>query len=468
MSGTPKKIAVIGGGISGLSLAYRLQQISKEKNQAVEIHLFEKSTRTGGTIQTRHQDGFTFEKGPDGFIQQKPVVRDLAKELGIDNELISTQSANRRSLILQNDKLIEVPDGFYLMSPAKIIPFLRSPLLSWHGKLRTLFEPFIPAKKDDTEESLASFVRRRFGKENLEKISQAMLGGIYTADPEHLSMPAALPRFIELEKKYGSILKGVIASMAKTKDVRGPRYGLFGSFHNGMSPLTNALTAKIPVDHLHLNAEIQSIQLESSTQNWKIKTNNQEYDFDKVCLAVSAFAASTILSDLTQDQRHQFRSIPYAGSAILHFGFKSEQIKNRPSAIGFIVPHKENKSFIACSFMSNKYENRAPKGFDLIRVFAGGAMQEEVLNWPVEELRNKVLEEISAVLNIQGDPFIEDVAIWPKSMPQYTMGHLERVKRVQQTVQSYPNLYLLGNAYGGVGIPDLVEKANELAKNILN
>jgi oxygen-dependent protoporphyrinogen oxidase len=201
MTAAPKKIAVIGGGISGLALTYRLAQLSKSKNIPLEIHLFEKNSVLGGTIQTETRDGFILEKGPDGFIQQKTTVHELAKELGIESQLIGTQSNNRRSMILQNNTLIEVPDGFYLMSPAKIIPFLKSPLLSWKGKLRTLCEVFIPKKTDGTEESLAHFVRRRFGHENLEKISQAMLGGIYTADPEHLSMQAALPRFVEMEKK---------------------------------------------------------------------------------------------------------------------------------------------------------------------------------------------------------------------------------------------------------------------------
>ena len=180
-----KKIAIIGGGISGLSLAYQLQKRFGQ-NPLVQIDLFEKKDRLGGVIETKTTNGFVIEKGPDGFLQQKPTVPNLAKDLGIDQELISTKLENRRSLILQNNRLVEVPDGFYLMSPSKIIPFLKSPLLSWKGKFRTLVEPLIPAKKDNAEESLSDFVRRRFGQENLEKISQAMLGGIHTADPDKL------------------------------------------------------------------------------------------------------------------------------------------------------------------------------------------------------------------------------------------------------------------------------------------
>lgn len=455
-------IAIVGAGISGLTLAYRLQQ------NGHHIQLFEKGNRAGGTIQTHQKDGFIFEKGPDGFLQQKTVVRDLAKELGIESDLITTMSANRRSLILQNGKLIEVPDGFYLMSPAKIIPFLRSPLLSWRGKVRTLLEPLVPKKKNGKDESLACFIRRRFGRENLEKISQAMLGGIYTADPEQLSMQAALPRFVELEKRYGSVLKGIIATMAQTKDVRGPRYGLFGSFKNGMSTLVNTLVEKLQPGSLHLATNVESILYDSSSQKWAVKIGTDEKKFDHVCLAVPAHAAAKILSFLSEDQKKTFQSIPYAGSAILHFAFKSEQIRNRPAAVGFIVPHKENKHLIACSFMSNKYENRAPAGYDLIRVFAGGAMQEEILQWPIEEMRRTILEEVRSILNFEGDPVMEDVAIWPKSMPQYTMGHIERSAEIKRIIQSMPNLHILGNAYCGVGIPDLIERANGLAEKISN
>jgi oxygen-dependent protoporphyrinogen oxidase len=468
MSLTHKKMAVIGAGISGLALAFRLQQWTKDKPQSIEVHVFEKSSRTGGTIQTENREGFMLEKGPDGFIQQKTTVLDLAKELGIENELIGTQSQNRRSLILQNNRLIEVPDGFYLMSPSKIIPFLRSPLLSWKGKLRTLLEPFIPSKTNDAEESLANFVRRRFGQENLEKISQAMLGGIYTADPEKLSMQAALPRFIEIEKKYGSILRGVIATMSKSKDVRGPRYSLFGSFYNGMSRLTNALTAKIPVENLHLNSEIQGIEYNTLGKCWKVRTPNQEMEFDQVCFAIAPYQLSKLLQGLTDHQKEALDSIPYASSAIFHFGFKAEQVQNKPKAIGFIVPQRENKHFIACSLMSNKYENRAPQDHLLIRVFAGGALQEEQLNIPTHELRNKILSELKTILNIQGEPVLEDHVTWPKSMPQYTMGHMDRVTQINDLISKFPNLHIIGNGYGGVGIPDLIEKANHLAKKISN
>lgn len=454
MSSVPQKIAIIGGGISGLTLAYRLHQ----KKTSDDIHLFEKSKDLGGIIQTENRNGFVLEKGPDGFLQQKTTVRDLAKELGIENELIATKTENRRSLILQNNQLIEVPDGFYLMSPSKIFPFLQSPLLSWKGKLRTLCEILIPPKKNNTEESLAAFVRRRFGRENLEKISQAMLGGIYTADPETLSMQAAMPRFVEMEKNHGSIMKGILKTMSSQENISGARYGLFGSFRDGMSTLVEALQNKIPAGSFHTNTPVEKIHYDSQTLKWKLYTNQIEQNFDRVFFALPPYQIANIFENLTENEKHVLQSIPYASSALFHFGFKSSQIRSKPNAVGFIVPHKEHKHFIACSFISDKYENRAPAGFELIRVFAGGALQENLLQMPTTELRSKIFQEVSKILDIQGEPILEDFAAWPQSMPQYTMGHLQRVEEIQNIFKKFPNVSLLGNAYKGVGIPDLIDR----------
>ena len=463
MTSAPQKIAIIGGGISGLSLAYRLGKLTPHPT----IELFEKSSSLRGTIQTEIRDGFVLEKGPDGFIQQKTTVRDLARELGIEQELIGTQSTNRRSMILQDNRLVEVPDGFYLMSPAKIFPFLKSPLLSWSGKLRTLCEIFIPAKKNDEEESLANFVRRRFGKENLEKISQAMLGGIYTADPEALSMQAALPRFVEMEKKYGSVMKGILATMASQGGVSGARYSLFGSFKNGMSTLVNTLAQNLTHTQIHLQCNVQSLTFEPSTKKWVLRTNDREVKFDHVALAIAPFQIAKFLTGLTLEEQKLLQSIHYASSAVFHFGFKEEQIQNKPSAVGFIVPNRENKHFIACSFVSDKYEHRAPQGYVLVRAFCGGALQEKHLDMDAHQLRNLVLQELRPILGIQGEPVLEDYAKWPQSMPQYTMGHIQRIESIRSTLSRFPNLHLLGNGYGGVGIPDLIDHAHQLVNQTM-
>ncbi|MCC7460325.1 MAG: protoporphyrinogen oxidase [Proteobacteria bacterium] len=464
MIAPPKKIAIIGGGISGLSLAYRLNKLNTSN---LDIRLYEKSDQLGGVIQTEEYNGFIIEKGPDGFIQQKTTVQELAKELKIDHELITTKSQNRRSMILQNNKLVEVPDGFYLMSPSKIKPFLKSPLLSWKGKIRTLLEAFVPAKKTDDEESLADFVRRRFGKENLDKISQAMLGGIYTSDPEHLSMQAALPRFSEMEKKHGSVTNGIIKSMAHQKDVSGARYGLFGTFRPGMRLLTQTLVQNIPQECLLTRSNIEKIHFNENNRTWQLLANGREEVFDTVCFAIAPHSIAGMMHHLSTEEKMLLQSIPYASSAILNFAFKNQQIKAKPAAVGFIVPHRENKHFIACSFTSDKYDHRTPEGYTLLRIFAGGALQEHLLHKPAQELRTTILAEISQILQIEGDPVFDDFAIWPKSMPQYTLGHLKRVEKIKKLFQQFPSCHLIGNAYSGVGIPDLLEQSNALAHQLV-
>ena len=460
-----KKIAIIGGGISGLSLAYQLQKRFGQ-NPLVQIDLFEKKDRLGGVIETKTTNGFVIEKGPDGFLQQKPTVPNLAKDLGIDQELISTKLENRRSLILQNNRLVEVPDGFYLMSPSKIIPFLKSPLLSWKGKFRTLVEPLIPAKKDNAEESLSDFVRRRFGQENLEKISQAMLGGIHTADPDKLSMQSALPRFSKMEQEHGSVMVAIMKNMARQANISGARYGLFGSFRNGMSTLVEALSKKIPASSLHLGSQIQSVAFQSLQRTWTFAWDGKKEDFDIVCFAIPPHAIAHLLPQLNPVEKSTLQSIPYASSAVFHFAFRHQQINNLPPAVGFIVPHREQKHFIACSFISHKYDFRAPDGITLLRVFAGGALQEDLLKMPENALCNMILDELKAILNIQGNPVMQDMQFWPKSMPQYTLGHQSRAEKIHQIFQSMPNGYLLGNAYQGIGTPDLIEQSQHLAQQI--
>jgi oxygen-dependent protoporphyrinogen oxidase len=463
MSPKKKKIAIIGGGITGLTLAYRLTQQKK-----FDIQLYERSQFTGGLIQTEIKGDFIFEKGPDGFLQLNPSVVNLAKELGIDDQIITTQEQNRKSMILHNNKLEEIPDGFYLMSPTKVVSFLQSPLISLTGKIRTLLEPLIPKKSADSDdESLASFVRRRFGKENLDNITQALLGGIYTADPELLSMKAALPRFLEIEQTEGSVLLGLRKQLQNTK-TSGARYGLFGSFRNGMSTLTQALTSKLDSQDIHTRTSVSQMEYDAEEKQWRLTFEDESVqEFDMVCLATAPHHIVSIFPGLTPTLKKLFESIPYASTGILNLAFRKEQIKNLPSAMGFIVPQKEQKHFIACSFMSQKYANRTPKDHILIRAFIGGSLQELVLNTFKGDLVRTVIDELRTILGIEGEPTEHDFTVWRQVMPQYTVGHTERVAQIEREISQYPNLYLAGNAYRGVGIPDLIDHATQLSQKIV-
>jgi oxygen-dependent protoporphyrinogen oxidase len=263
-------------------------------------------------------------------------------------------------------------------------------------------------------------------------------------------------------------MKGILATMASQSGVSGARYSLFGSFKNGMSTLVDTLAKKLDSTSIHLNADIKCLEFETSSTKWRLTTNDSKMEFDHVFLATAPYQIANFLGDLSTDEKKLLQSIHYASSAVFHFGFKEEQIPNKPNAVGFIVPNREHKHFIACSFVSDKYENRAPQGYILVRAFCGGALQEHHLNMDSKDLRNIVLKELREVLNIQGEPMIEDYAKWPQSMPQYTMGHIERITQIKTTISQFPNLHIIGNGYGGVGIPDLIEQANLLAARVLD
>lgn len=329
-------------------------------------------------------------------------------------------------------------------------------------------EFFVPRKKHSVDESLESFVKRRFGKENLEKISQAMLGGIYTADPKNLSMQAALPRFVEMEKKYGSITKGILHEMSSQKNISGARYGLFGSFQGGMQTLIHAIDSNVPKDMIHLNTNINQVRHDHRTNCWNVVSNFPISEFDVMCITVAPREIPKFFPSIIGEEQKVLESIPYASSAIFNVAYKADQIKNKPNCVGFIVPQRENKHFIACSFISDKYEHRAPEGFHLLRLFIGGATQENILHIPVDELKKIVLGELSKIIQIEGEPVLEDFKVWPKSMPQYTLGHVDRVQKIRKIFEKCPNFYLLGNGYQGVGLPDLVEQAKITAEKIFS
>ena len=285
------KVAVIGAGIAGLAFAHRLAEL----DQASEISIFEAGPRAGGSIETEQRDGFILEKGPDSFISEKPWGLELAKRLGLESEIIGTENENRRSLVLRNGRLLAVPQGFYLMAPTEIKQFLRSPLFSPAGKLRMMMEPLIPAKRDGGDESVAGFIRRRFGQECLERAGQPMLAGIYTGDPERLSMLATMPRFIELEKKHKSVIRGLMGELPESS---GPRYSLFLSFRHGMETLVKAILSRIPEGALRLNTTVKATRYEPREKHWNVLLADGRTElFDRVVLALPAYGAAALISE---------------------------------------------------------------------------------------------------------------------------------------------------------------------------
>ncbi len=461
-----QKIAIIGAGISGLSVAHRLTELQKEKNLDIEYRVFESSDRTGGTIETESRDGFLLEKGPDSFLSEKPWALDLCKRLGIDGQIIGTQNENRRTYVVHQKKLIPLPEGFYMIAPVNMGEFFKTSLFSWPCKIRMAAELFIPPKRSSEDESIASFIRRRFGQEALDRVGQPMLAGVYSGDPEKLSLLKTMPRFRDLEKEYGSVIKGLMKRSRKTpqaSNASGPRYSLFLSFEKGMQVLTDALQNRIPSDCLIAGQPILGISRSASGSKWIIRHAAGNYEADKICLSLSAPASAKLLQACDPELSSKLSSIDYESVATIHFAYNEDQVAHLRQGFGFVVPRTENSSIMACTFVDKKYPGRAPRGKVLLRAFAGGAYGKATLAQDDMALIASVQKDLEVLLGIQGRPLFTSLKRYPSAMPQYGLNHDEIVKYLTDrgVVQG---LYFTGSAYRGTGIPDCIHEAEDTAQ----
>jgi oxygen-dependent protoporphyrinogen oxidase len=498
-----KHVVIIGGGITGLAAGHRLLERARERGAQVQLTVLEASTRVGGTVQTRVRDGFLLECGPDSFISEKPAALELVKRLGLESHLIETNAPFRRSFVVSEGRLLPVPPGFNLLAPANLQSFFKSNIFSWPGKARMTLDLFLPRRRlngntdDDTDdESLAQFVRRRLGQEALERMAQPMVGGIYTADPEKLSLRATMPRFLEMERKHRSLIlalrkqskssspeytaarpgrSGTIGVNA-AEGTSGARYSLFLSFDRGMQLLTDKLAERISnfkseilyPAAIRVNTSVQTLTREDDasgkSQKWTVKTNTGETIFaDAVCLALPAYASAGLLRDVDAQLASELEAIPYASSATINLAYKREDIPHPLDGFGFVVPFIEKRTVMACTFSSVKFAGRAPQGQALLRVFVGGALQPEILELSEAELLSAVRADLRDLVGIEQAPLFAEVTRWERSMPQYHVGHVRRVRRIEQRLASLTNLALAGNAYSGLGIPDCIRSGEEAA-----
>jgi oxygen-dependent protoporphyrinogen oxidase len=460
------RIAIIGGGITGLSAAHRLLELLPD----AQLSLFEASNRLGGVLETIERDGFLIERSADNFLTSPPAALDLCRRVGMENELVPTDESRRRAFVVRNGQLLAIPEGFFLMSPRKLLPILRSPLLSLCGKLRLLAEPLVPrgaiALSNDNpppDESVASFARRRLGREVFERFVQPLVAGIYTSDPEKLSMAATMPQFVEFERTYSSLLHATLRRTVPDTSASGARYGLFLAPTHGLQSLVARIADRLPRQAIQLNTSIPRIEQQNG--KWKL-THDRQSVFDALILAIPSHAAAKLLELMNAALAAELSAIEYAGCAVVSLGFHRSQIGHTLDGFGFVVPQTENLKIIAGSFASLKYPGRAPTNDVLIRVFIGGALQPELLNLPDAELRRIALDELAQLLQITGLPITMDIARWPRSMPQYHVGHLERIARIEQLAAAYPTLALAGNAYRGVGIPQCIASGEAAAERV--
>ncbi|HUA32359.1 MAG TPA: protoporphyrinogen oxidase [Candidatus Binataceae bacterium] len=464
-----RRVAVIGAGITGLAAGYRLRELAAAREVPLEVTLVERSQRVGGPLESIRRDGFVIETGADSFLSEKPEARALAQRLGIDSELIPTREEFRRTLIVRNGRLVEIPEGFSLMAPTRLGPVLRSELFSPLGKMRIALEPLIPARRADGEESLASFVRRRLGNEVLDRVAQALAGGIYTADPEQLSLSATMPRFIEMERRYGSVYKGLrAAERARTsmsKGTSGARWNLFLSFRSGVGILPETLAAKLG-GCIRTGTEVRSIAREGDF--WRVTfIDGTSEDADAVICTVPAHAASPILSASLEPLARVLGEISYASAAVVNLVYRETNFPTHPRSFGFVVPIAEHRRIIAGSFSNLKYENRAPEGFISARAFIGGVLQTDMMRLSDDEMIAAARDEFRALLKVEAEPQFASVRRWPLAMPQYVVGHLARVAEIERLAEGVPAFALAGAAYRGVGIPDCIRSGEQAAEKIL-
>ncbi len=464
-------IAILGGGITGLTAAYRLTKLLPN----AVVQLFEASKRLGGVLFTDRQADMLVERGADSFQRKLPWAFQLCKELGLEHEIVPTCEENRRALVVRNGKLYPVPEGFVVIRPNLLGPVLRSPLLSLPAKIRLLFERWIPKAKGldatDYDESVASFATRRLGREAFEQLVQPLLAGIYTADPEKLSLAATMPNILKEEWQYGSLRKAFLAAKQSSNPTEasasGARYANFVSLKGGLQRLIDVLAEQLPQENIHLHSPMTLVQ-QTPDQKWTTQLSNgsQQGPFDGVIVALPAPCAAKVVADVDTQLSELLQSIPYASSAVVCLTLKKSEISKPLEGFGIVVPTVEGSNIVAASFSSLKFPGRVPDDILLVRVFLGGALRPEMVDLTDAELQELAATELCDLIGAHGKPVLIDVVRWREKMPQYHVGHVPLVREIEKQAAQHQGLELAGNAYHGVGIPQCVRSAEDAAQRL--
>jgi oxygen-dependent protoporphyrinogen oxidase len=483
MSASAYRIAVLGGGISGLSCAYRLLHPQYAPgdpeplplNRPLQVTLFEAAPRLGGGIASEWRDGFLIEHGADAFLTQSPVVIELAQELGLADQLIPTQPAFRRSFVQWRGRLHAVPMGWYLMAPRSLAALLTNAVLSPWGKLRAAAEWLLPkaVATASGDESIASFVRRRFGQEVYVRMAEPMLAGIYSADLEALSLAATFPLFRQLEQEHGSVLRG-LAKQRSARHASGPRYALFMSFQSGMQALVDRLHAALPPGTVRLAVPVKRIMRArgAARAGWLLETEptsgtSEPLPFDALCVALPAYQAAAILEETLPDVAVLLSKIRYGSLAVLNLTLPRAAVGHDLQGFGFVVPRAEARGLIGCTFCSQKFSGRAPPDQVLLRAFVGGPDAAALLAGPEEAMVQAAINALVPVLQLQQAPRVLSLRRYARALPHYQVGHPMLCAQVDTLLQGEPTLQLIGNGLRGIGIPDCVKQAQQAAYRLL-
>lgn len=463
MRASVKNIVIVGGGITGLTAAYYLQQEIKEKNLPYHVKLVEATNRLGGKIKTVQRDGFTIERGPDSFLARKtPAVR-LAQVLGLSDQLVRNGAG--QSYILVGKKLHKMPRGAFMGIPTQVRPFLFSGLFSPKGKLRASLDYMVSKDKTNGDQSLGYFFRRRFGDELVENLIEPLLSGIYSGNIDEMSLMATFPYFHELEQKYGSLIKGLQQTMPKPTKKPKRKPGMFYSFTNGFETIVDALEAQLVPKSVMLETAVDHIEKKEHGYH-VLLSSGEVLAADAVLMSTPHHTLPKIFSQYNMFT--EFKHVPSTSVANVAMAFDQSAIKKDIDGTGFVVSRNSNFRITACTWTHRKWPTSTPEGKALLRCYVGRPNDQKVVDLTDDEIIAIALKDLNKIMNIRKKPLFSVVTRWKNAMPQYTVGHKERLAHVrEQMVEQLPGVWLAGSSYEGVGVPDCIHQGEKAVQNII-
>ena len=451
------QVAIVGGGISGLSAAWTLHK------RQVPYVLLEAGSEVGGVIRTESKDGFLLEGGPDSILAQKPEGLALCREIGLGDRLVPTNPHQRSVFVLHRRRLHPLPEGMALAVPTKVLPFLRSGLFSWPGKIRIGLDLVIPPRAGNGDESIASFLRRRFGQEAVDLIGEPLLAGIHAGDPERLSILATFPRFRDLERRHGSLVRGMWSSPRPATGPGEPPPAAFYSLRGGLREVVTALVARLRPGAVRTRAPVRAVARDGNAFALALE-DGERVEAARVIVAAPGPRIAPALEGLVPEVARTIGAIPFASSATVLLGYRREDVAHPLDGYGMLVPRTEGLRTTAVSFVSTKFSSRAPEGHVLLRGFLGGVRDGNVLSLSDDEMAATVRREMAGVLGLRGEPVLTRIFRWPGGTPQLEVGHLARIAEAEGKAAEVPGLHLTGAGLRSTGIPDAVAEATRAAE----